>query len=195
MSTSRWASFYSHVSWCSSLLSWWLSNPALSRRTGTANQAEGRGRDPQLVLGSRCWYGALLQLSTGPVCPLPGGGSDLRRPWKMQAEEMEVPIINNLNDNGDRLRAKGKDVFKDQQKESEVNPRGVYNRIIQFFWLRSALEVCARACVCARVCLLLGSLRPAWMSSPCSGSLSWLESIHACRQAGTPRGYFGNRLL
>lgn len=38
---------------------------------------------------------------------------------------MEVPIINNLNDNGDRQRPKGKDVFKDQQKESEVNPRGV----------------------------------------------------------------------
>lgn len=33
---------------------------------------------------------------------------------------MEVPIINNLNDNGDRLRPKGKDAFKDQQKESEV---------------------------------------------------------------------------
>lgn len=38
----------------------------------------------------------------------------------MQAEDMEVPIINNLNDNGDRLRPKGKDAFKDQQKESEV---------------------------------------------------------------------------
>ncbi|GLD63122.1 striatin-interacting protein 2 isoform X1 [Lates japonicus] len=37
----------------------------------------------------------------------------------MQAEDMEVPIINNLNDNGDRQRPKGKDVFKDQQKESE----------------------------------------------------------------------------
>eukprot|EP00064_Thunnus_orientalis_P004897 superscaffoldBa00000464_g4910 len=37
----------------------------------------------------------------------------------MQSEDMEVPIINNLNDNGDRLRPKGKDVFKDQQKESE----------------------------------------------------------------------------
>lgn len=44
---------------------------------------------------------------------------------KMQAEDMEVPIINNLNDNGDRLRPKGKDAFKDQQKESEVNGRGV----------------------------------------------------------------------
>uniref|UniRef100_A0A1A8HWS0 Striatin interacting protein 2 n=1 Tax=Nothobranchius kuhntae TaxID=321403 RepID=A0A1A8HWS0_NOTKU len=32
---------------------------------------------------------------------------------------MEVPLINNLNDNGDRARPKGKDVFKDQQKESE----------------------------------------------------------------------------
>lgn len=40
---------------------------------------------------------------------------------KMQAEDMEVPIINNLNDNGDRQRPKGKGVFKDQQKESEVN--------------------------------------------------------------------------
>lgn len=38
---------------------------------------------------------------------------------------MEVPIINNLNDNGDRLRPKGKDAFKDQQKESEVNWRDV----------------------------------------------------------------------
>uniref|UniRef100_A0AAX7TFN0 Striatin interacting protein 2 n=1 Tax=Astatotilapia calliptera TaxID=8154 RepID=A0AAX7TFN0_ASTCA len=37
----------------------------------------------------------------------------------MQTEDMEVPIINNLNDNGDRQRPKGKDVFKDQQKESE----------------------------------------------------------------------------
>lgn len=33
---------------------------------------------------------------------------------------MEVPIINNLNENGDRLRQKGKDAFKEQQKESEV---------------------------------------------------------------------------
>lgn len=49
----------------------------------------------------------------------------MSRPRKMQAEDMEVPIINNLNDNGDRQRAKGKDVFKDQQKESEVNGRGV----------------------------------------------------------------------
>lgn len=39
----------------------------------------------------------------------------------MQAEDMEVPIINNLNDNGDRLRPKGKDAFKEPQKESEVN--------------------------------------------------------------------------
>uniref|UniRef100_A0A3Q4I9I1 Striatin interacting protein 2 n=1 Tax=Neolamprologus brichardi TaxID=32507 RepID=A0A3Q4I9I1_NEOBR len=38
----------------------------------------------------------------------------------MQTEDMEVPIINNLNDNGDRQRPKGKDVFKDQQKESEL---------------------------------------------------------------------------
>ncbi|XP_061770527.1 striatin-interacting protein 1 homolog isoform X3 [Nerophis ophidion] len=38
---------------------------------------------------------------------------------KMQGEDMEVPLLNNLNDNGDRLRSKGKDVFKDQQKESE----------------------------------------------------------------------------
>ncbi|KAI4803233.1 hypothetical protein KUCAC02_006786 [Chaenocephalus aceratus] len=37
----------------------------------------------------------------------------------MQAEDMEVPIINILNDNGDRQRPKGKDVFKDLQKESE----------------------------------------------------------------------------
>ncbi|XP_061817359.1 striatin-interacting protein 1 homolog isoform X3 [Nerophis lumbriciformis] len=37
----------------------------------------------------------------------------------MQGEDMEVPLLNNLNDNGDRLRSKGKDVFKDQQKESE----------------------------------------------------------------------------
>lgn len=36
----------------------------------------------------------------------------------MQAEDMEVPIIHNLNDNGDRLRPRGKDVFK-EQKESE----------------------------------------------------------------------------
>lgn len=42
----------------------------------------------------------------------------------MQAEDMEVPVISNLNDNGDRLRPKGKDVFKDQQKESEVNSEG-----------------------------------------------------------------------
>ncbi|XP_061663544.1 striatin-interacting protein 1 homolog isoform X2 [Syngnathoides biaculeatus] len=34
-------------------------------------------------------------------------------------EDMEVPLVNNLNDNSDRLRAKGKDVFKDQHKESE----------------------------------------------------------------------------
>lgn len=53
-----------------------------------------------------------------------------RRRWgepnekgKMQAEDMEVPIINNLNDNGDRLRPKGKDAFKDQQKESEVKKK------------------------------------------------------------------------
>ncbi|XP_077450541.1 striatin-interacting protein 1 homolog isoform X2 [Stigmatopora argus] len=38
---------------------------------------------------------------------------------KMQEEDMEVPLLNNLNDNGDRLRLKGKDAFKDQQKESE----------------------------------------------------------------------------
>ncbi|XP_028305028.1 striatin-interacting protein 2 isoform X3 [Gouania willdenowi] len=38
----------------------------------------------------------------------------------MQAEDnMEVPLLNNLNDTGDRARPKGKDVFKDQQKESE----------------------------------------------------------------------------
>lgn len=37
---------------------------------------------------------------------------------------MEVPVISNLNDNGDRLRPKGKDAFKDQQKESEVNSEG-----------------------------------------------------------------------
>lgn len=43
----------------------------------------------------------------------------------MQAEDMEVPVINNLNDNGDRQRPKGKDAFKDQQKESEVNAGGM----------------------------------------------------------------------
>ncbi|XP_061124534.1 striatin-interacting protein 1 homolog isoform X3 [Syngnathus typhle] len=37
----------------------------------------------------------------------------------MQAEDLEVPLLNNLNDNGGRLRSKGKDVFKEQQKESE----------------------------------------------------------------------------
>lgn len=39
----------------------------------------------------------------------------------MQAEDMEVPIIdNNLYDSGDRPRPRGKDAFKEQQKESEV---------------------------------------------------------------------------
>ncbi|XP_034720015.1 striatin-interacting protein 1 homolog [Etheostoma cragini] len=37
----------------------------------------------------------------------------------MQAEDMEVPIINNLNKNSERQRATGKYMFKVQQKESE----------------------------------------------------------------------------
>ena len=52
-------------------------------------------------------------------------GSEPAEEGMMQTDDMEVPIINNLNDNGDRLRPKGKDAFKDQQKESEVNRRGV----------------------------------------------------------------------
>lgn len=42
---------------------------------------------------------------------------------------MEVPVINNLNDNGDRQRPKGKDAFKDQQKESEVNAGGCMREV------------------------------------------------------------------
>lgn len=69
---------------------------------------------------------------------------------------MEVPIINNLNDNGDRQRTKGKDVFKDQQKESEVNVRGVCVQSVglrQLMVCRSALEgVCVlHMCVCVCV--------------------------------------------
>lgn len=59
---------------------------------------------------------------------------------------MEVPVINNLNDGGDRLRAKGKDAFKDQQKESEV--RGSEGK-------DSLLDVLVserRACACVDVC-------------------------------------------
>lgn len=75
----------------------------------------------------------------------------------MQTEDMEVPIINNLNDNGDRQRPKGKDVFKDQQKESEVNS-STAQRGSHSSWYRSALD----GCVCVRVCmcvLLLGSFQ------------------------------------
>lgn len=57
----------------------------------------------------------------------------------MQAEDMEVPIINNLNDNGDRLRPKGKDAFKEPQKESEVNLGGGWCAVMQ---CRNASEPC-----------------------------------------------------
>lgn len=50
----------------------------------------------------------------------------------MQAEDTEVPIINNLNDNGDRLRPKGKDAFKDQQKESEVKKTKIIIACVTF---------------------------------------------------------------
>lgn len=113
---------------------------------------------------------------------------------------MEVPIINNLYDNGDRQRPKGKDVFKDQQKESEVNPRGVCVQSAT-----TAYDIEAHwPCVCPCVLLLLGSFQGSCTSFqgsctsfPCSESLSWLESMHAHRQRGrqTPRCYFGNRLL
>lgn len=67
----------------------------------------------------------------------------------MQAEDMEVPIINNLNDNGDRLRPKGKDAFKDQQKESEVKKKKMS--------LLSNFSI-GTLCVCMCV-LLLGSVQ------------------------------------
>lgn len=58
---------------------------------------------------------------------------------------MEVPLLNNLNDNGDRLRSKGKDVFKEQQKESEVGTvraRGVrVRRKRQSLWFLSVARL------------------------------------------------------
>lgn len=87
----------------------------------------GGGGNLQLELRSRCssWCGGAVSAlhRTGMRHPRRRKWADRER--NMQAEDMEVPIINNLNDNGDRLRPKGKDAFKDQQKESEVNRRGV----------------------------------------------------------------------
>lgn len=97
---------------------------------------------------------------------------------------MEVPIINNLNDNGDRLRPKGKDVFKDQQKESEVNPRGVC--------VQSATPVYGIGGVCVYsmyicVCCCWGAFRPAQCPfHAVSVCLGWGK--HACMQTGRHRG-------
>lgn len=88
---------------------------------------------------------------------------------------MEVPIINNLNDNGDRQRAKGKDVFKEQQKESEVNEVFGCARI---FDLRA--RVCDCMCVC---CCCWGAFRPA--ESVPSMQSGGEACMHACRQADT----------
>lgn len=86
----------------------------------------------------------------------------------MQADDMEVPIINNLNDNGDRLRPKGKDAFKDQQKESEVNRRGVC--------VHSA--ACSIWKVRARVCCCWGAL--AFRPAECPFHAVGLGSKQAC---------------
>ena len=75
---------------------------------------------------------------------------------------MEVPIINNLNDNGDRQRPKGKDVFKDQQKESEVNRRCVCVQSattahsVAAHW--RCVCLCMYVCMYVCVCVVAGEL-------------------------------------
>ncbi|XP_036066113.1 striatin-interacting protein 1 homolog isoform X4 [Oryzias melastigma] len=100
-----------------------VCNPAPSGRARIANEADWgkrgsrrRGHIFKLALRSRS---SLLPCSRSS--PPDRYAEEVNRSdrAKMQAEDMEVPFINNLNDNGDRQRPKGKDVFKDQQKESE----------------------------------------------------------------------------
>lgn len=126
-----------------------VCNPAPSGRARIANEADWgkrgsrrRGHIFKLALRSRS---SLLPCSRSS--PPDRYAEEVNRSdrAKMQAEDMEVPFINNLNDNGDRQRPKGKDVFKDQQKESEVNARGVRGQC------RGSGGVCAPACVCVVV--------------------------------------------
>lgn len=101
---------------------------------------------------------------------------------------MEVPIINNLNDNGDRQRPRGKDVFKDQQKESEVNARGVCAQSVTTAYMvqERAGDVCVGVCVC---CCCWGAFIPDECPfhavSRCLGSKA---CSHAGGQAGRHRG-------
>lgn len=114
----------------------------------------------------------------------------------MQAEDMEVPIINNLNDSGDRQRPRGKDVFKDQQKESEVNPRGVCVQSAAAahgtgaHWRR---DVCVCVFSLLLLLLLLGSFQ---ISAECPfHAVSWLGSMYACGLAGRQAGRQGGVIL
>lgn len=119
-------------------------NSSRRRRRRSSTWLSGVG--PPLL--TRC----SLELSTGSVCTIRGGGSEPSRPWKMQTEDMEVPIINNLNDNGDRQRPKGKDVFKDQQKESEVNSSTAQRAPTAPGTGAHWTAVCAYVCVCVCCC-------------------------------------------
>lgn len=99
----------------------------------------------------------------------------------MQTEDMEVPIINNLNDNGDRQRPKGKDVFKDQQKESEVNSSTAQRAPTAPGTGAHWTAVCAYVCVCVCCCW------EAFRSAECpfhAASQSLLQSMHAGRRRG-----------
>lgn len=101
---------------------------------------------------------------------------------------MEVPIINNLIDNGDRQKPKGKDVFKDQQKESEVNLNGVECQSTAAEAAGASgggarwSSVCMCMCMCVRAyttCVYC----PFHALSRCPGS-----KAAAWRQAGRQRG-------
>ncbi|XP_061920461.1 striatin-interacting protein 1 homolog isoform X3 [Entelurus aequoreus] len=103
---------------CSCLLSWFLPCPAPRRRKGTTNQThvkKERGANVTKRRTTSCQLALRLSLPAARHVRVPSAAASL----KMQGDDMEVPLLNNLNDNGDRLRSKGKDVFKDQQKESE----------------------------------------------------------------------------
>lgn len=101
----------------------------------------------------------------------------------MQTEDMEVPIINNLNDNGDRQRPKGKDVFKDQQKESEVNPSTAQRAPTAPGTGAHWTAVCACVCVCVVAGKLSDQLNVLSMQR-----VVVLVREHACMHAGRRRG-------